>query len=389
MTQCSYNWRFNMIRFQKDGPSVITGALIPVGSRHETNYEKGISHFVEHSLFKGTKTRDKNLLKREVEKCGASFNAWTSEEATFYHITAGNEFSNIARDVIQDMVNNSIFPQDEVDPEREVILQELQMYEDDPTSQVFEISSKVIFSENSGLHLPIIGTRDTLKKMTRDSLVNHYNKYYKNAVYIEVGPEPSKHDCDFKNQKFSWEKTIKSSDRIVTKPGIKQANMVLTGIVNFADMMECYFNMGFLAKTMNGFCGRLFDTIREKNHLVYSTYITYQIFNGGTVQYWVYAALDPNNINKARELMMQELTRPVTDDEINFVINKWIGSHQLALDSKESLSSIIINSLVKGYDYNEIINNYKKRMHDAGKQINDTIKAANFTDSKLVAIIPE
>lgn len=373
----------------KDGPSILTGALIPVGSRHEEQHEKGISHFVEHSLFKGTKNRDKNILKKEIEKFGASFNAWTSDESTFYYITIGKEFVSVARDVIQDMVANSIFPQEEVDPEREVILQEVQMYEDNPSSYIFELADRSLYPATSGLHLPVIGTRETIKNMTRDTLVNHFNKHYKDPIYIEIGPGKDQHDENVIDNKFGWEAINSNEDFIVTRSGINQTNMVLTGTINFKNSLDAAFDMDFLAETMNGFCGRLFDTIREKNHLVYSTSFNYRIFSGGTVQYWVYAALDAENIEKARVLMLQELTRPVTEDEAEFVKNKWIGGHQLVLDSKSSLAGIAIKSILKGFDYNEITNNYHLRIEESKSRINDLIKYANFQNSKLVAIKPE
>lgn len=378
------------ISIKKPGNSVLVGALAPVGSRDETPAIKGISHFIEHMAFKGTAKRDKYQLKSEIEQYGATFNAYTAEECTFYYVEIAKKYAEVARDVINDMVHNPAFPVEEINSERKVILQELQMHEDNPQSHIFELSQKAIFQPTSGLHLPIIGTRESLANIDRAELSAYHNHMYKNIITLEVGDIEEVEAQMLLPHKFAPE--VPNSDRsdyIVSRPGINQANMILTGLIHFSDPITAKFDMEFYSGLLNGFTGRLFQVIREKHGLVYTVAFYYQIFSCGTVQYHVYAALDPDKIQMAKNLMIQELTRPVTPEEVNYVQKKITGEHDLAIDSKYYLSRLIIESTINHGNYSNIIKKYEDNINLSAKSVNDFIAYAPFEKSKLVAIIPE
>lgn len=374
------------------GNSVLIGALIPVGSRYEGETYKGISHFLEHMLFKGTKNLSGKEITAKVEKFGALFNAYTSEECTFYHIKIAREYVNIARNVIDDMVHNSILPNDELLKERDVVLQELQMYQDNPQSAVFELANKHIFELTSGLNIPIIGTTESLARINRKVMEKHYKKYYKNPVMIEVGS-----GYDFNNfkpipefgEKFKVEAQIKNtSDMLYNRAGITQSNMIITGLIDLnPNVIENEYSLKLFSACMNGFTGRLFQTIREKHNMVYHVSFGYQIFSCGTAQYYVYAALDQKNITKAKSLILNELKRPLTEFEIEFAMNKWIGQYNLSKDDIDVTTRNIVNSIVRNqyFDtYNAIDN-----IQWSAQKVRRFQDKLTQTNKKLIAIVPE
>jgi predicted Zn-dependent peptidase len=288
------------------------------------------------------------------------------------------------------MVHNATFPANEVDSERSVILQELQMYEDNPQAAVFEKAQSAVFQPESGLHVPIISTRETLARIGQKELASYYARQYKNPVSIEVGDTDEAEAQMLLPKKFALEvPNPDRSDLLVPRKGINQANMTLTGLLHFDDPIRAYHDLDLFAGIMNGFTGRLFDTVREKNGLVYHVGFYYQIFSCGTVWYNVYAACSPDKVKKAQELMLQELTRTVTPEEITFAKNKIIGEMGLSADSKQFVGKTIINATVNHMNYQEVLKNYEKNLEVSVKNINAFIANAQFDKARLVAVVPE
>lgn len=377
------------IRIKKEGNSSLIGVFVPVGSRDESNNIKGISHFVEHMLFKGTTNRSKDDIKREIEQYGAYFNAWTSEEHTFYYVKISNKYLDVARNVIHDMVQNPLFPHDETEKEREVILQELDMYHDNPQTAVFEMTNKLIYPENSGLHLPIIGTKDTLKYLNAEKLKKFHSEQYKEPIILEVGAvEEARNQYLLPKPYVPELHTGNLKQYRCSRKGINQANMVYTGTFNVGDKFND-FDMHLLACIMNGFTGRLFDTIREKNNMVYHVALYSQSFRGGNMQYWVYAGLTSERIEEANKLIVSELTRPVTKDEVDFAVRKFIGDRELDLDNDNFIAKTIIDSTMEGKNYEDELLNYEAKINEVKERANDFIEHINFKKGKVVALIPD
>jgi len=288
------------------------------------------------------------------------------------------------------MVRNASFPKEEIDNERSVILQELQMYEDNPQLHIFEIAQRAIFQAESGLNIPIIGTRETLANIDRDKLVDYYARMYKNPISIEIGDVEQTEAQMLLPKKFALATAnADRSDLLVPRKGVNQANMTLTGLLHFDDPIRAYHDLDLYGGVMSGFTGRLFDTVREKNGLVYNVSLYYQIFSCGTVWYNIYAALEPSKIEKARKLIIGELTRPVSTEDIEFAKNKILGQYNLYYDNKTEVSSIVINSTMNHLNYAEILSNYEKHIEVSAHNLNRFIASAQFDKSKLVAIIPE
>jgi predicted Zn-dependent peptidase len=383
-----------MISVNRPGKAVLFGALIPVGSRHEAPQFKGVSHFLEHMMFKGTLTRTKNQLTEQVEKYGALFNAYTSEECTFYYVKISNKFADVARDVITDMVNNSILPSDELTKERQVVLQELQMYEDNPRSAVFEHASKYLYHPDSGLHVPIIGTFESLANINRAVMQEHYFEHYRHPIYIQVGDVQDEKEFirPDRLRSFSVENQNSDfSDVLIPRKGITQANMLMTGLLDLnPHVVLNEASLKLFEACMNGFTGRLFKTIREEKNMVYHVSFGYQPFSCGTVQFYVYAGLDPARIQEAKGLILEELSRPFSDEELDFAAKKLIGESDLDRDGVALTARQVVESVIRNIPLSALTDDVADLTESAKKRVNEFQSKVNFAgSSKLVAIVPE
>ena len=379
------------VKIRVDSNSTLIGTVIPVGSRNEPDNIKGISHFLEHMLFKGTKNRNMTEIKKAVDQHGATFNAWTSEEHTFFYVIIDNEHIDIGRNVIDDMIENSIFPAEELEKEKQVVLQELEMYHDNPQSAVFEIAQSQITQKESGLHIPIIGTRESVLNIDRDTLVNHYNKNYKNYLKIDIGDVfEEKNLAIFSKEKFEQEKiSYSTEDYLEKRTGINQANMTVAGLFHVNNIRE-EMAVNIFSAVMNGFCGRFFDVIREQNNLVYTTRFYTQKHSCGTIQYFGFAGLKPKNVGFARDIMLDQLTKQITQEEFIYAKGKILGQHKLNLDNKSHIARILIDSSLDLSNYNLYLNEYEDSLNSVTlEDVNNVAKKANFESSKLVAIVPK
>ena len=380
------------VKIKIDSNSTLIGTVIPVGSRNEPDKIKGISHFLEHMLFKGTKNRNMTEIKKAVDQHGAIFNAWTSEEHTAFYVIIDNEHIDIGRNVIDDMVNNSIFPSEELEKERQVVLQELEMYHDNPQANVFEVAQTQIIQNGSGLHIPIIGTRESVTNIDRNTLVNHYNTNYKNQLKIDVGGGvlEERNKIEFLDRKFEQEKKLYSrTDYLETRTGINQANMTVAGLFHVNSIRE-EMSLDIFSAVMNGFCGRFFEVIREKHNLVYTTRFYTQKHSCGTTQYFGFAGLKPDKVQFARELMLDQLTRKITQEEFVYAKGKMLGQHKLNSDNKSHIAKILINCALDLSNYNDYLEGYEDNLNSVTlEEVNAIAQKANFESSKLIAIVPK
>ncbi len=177
-----------VIRENHSSPVVAVQVWVKAGSTTEPEERAGMSHILEHMAFKGTKRRGPGQIAREVEALGGEINAYTSFDQTVYHITISGRFLENAMDILADTLGNSVFDPQELEREREVILEELRMNEDDPGRVVW----KALFREAYRVHpygRPVIGYAETIRKTTREDLVSYFKKYYYpgNMVLVIAG----------------------------------------------------------------------------------------------------------------------------------------------------------------------------------------------------------
>ncbi|MBP6930263.1 insulinase family protein [Patescibacteria group bacterium] len=187
----------------RDTQAVTSLVLVRVGSRYENKENNGISHFLEHLFFKGTKKRPSTFkISQELDGMGAKYNAFTSEESTgFYVQIAGEKFAQ-GWDILSDMLLNPLLPEKEIKRERGVIIEEMKMYWDMPARYVHDLAKRQVYGDTP-LGREIIGTKNVIEKLNRADILNYRTKYYspQNIIVIIAG----------KGNEVEWEKTVAKS----------------------------------------------------------------------------------------------------------------------------------------------------------------------------------
>ena len=376
--------------------ATIIGLFANVGSRFEPNNIKGISHFIEHLCFKGTKKRTCKEIAQSIEQYGGDLNAWTDSEITCYWARMANDNVKIGLNVILDLVNNPIFPNKEISKERNVIIQELKMYLDDPKDSVWDLFNKSYFNESSGLYLPIIGTEKSLHYINRKKIINFYNKYYQNLTLVVIGnTKECKEVITYKEKQriIPDEKLNNCINKavFVKRKDVTQANIIIGNFVNKINnnAVEDIVSNALLAGIYNDMSGRLFTKIREKKNLCYRIRFIPNVYSDGLIMWTVAVGLEKGKIHTAREMIIKELTRPFKKDEIKLAVQKTIGEQEIHFDNLNHILETVVYSEIKGLDYREFLVNYKKNIIKYSKKINEFKDKINFKNNILVGVIPE
>ncbi|WP_232718610.1 M16 family metallopeptidase [Bacillus sp. FJAT-45037] len=262
--------------------SVSIGVWIGTGSRYEQEQENGISHFLEHMFFKGTKKRSAADIAEAFDCIGGQVNAFTSKEYTCYYAKVLDEHAPIAVDVLSDMFFNSEFEAGELAKERNVVVEELKMVDDTPDDIVHDLLSEAAYGKHS-LGYPILGTIDTLKTFDEDALRSYMDRYYTgDHVVISVAGNITDEVIDslkdiFKEVKpttYHYEATAPKflTNTITRKKETEQAHLCLAypGLeIGNEDMYSLILLNNLLGGSMSS---RLFQEIREKRGLCYSVF---------------------------------------------------------------------------------------------------------------------
>ncbi len=362
-----------VIKTPVPGTNAVTVMLmLPVGSRYEEKNISGASHFVEHLMFKGTHKRPTALdLSRELDAYGAHYNAFTSQEYTAYYIKIDAKKISLALDLISDMVFNSKLEPQEVEKEKGVIVEELRMYEDNPTMDIDNLFMKAVFGDTP-LGRDVGGTKNTVKNVTREQLWNYYKGSYlpQNAVLSVAGKFDKKIDFLiakyfgnletgysqkwFRTQgyhKATWpKKNISLEKRVLVKQkNIDQAHVIL-GFPGLNQKDPRRYAAAVLLNILGGsMSSRLFSEVREKRGLAYMVRAGGDFFRDtGTVQ--IQSGLDPARLKEAFEVIKKELRKikkeEVSEKELNDAKNNLIGHLTLVLEDSAAQAQTTVKDLV-------------------------------------------
>ncbi|MFC2170929.1 M16 family metallopeptidase, partial [Calditrichota bacterium] len=318
------------------------------GSRDESDNQGGISHFLEHMMFKGTKKRSALRIAREIEQVGGHMNAFTSKEVTVYYAHLLDERLPLAVDVLADMAGDSRIAEKEITREQGVVLEEIATSQDTPDDVVSEDFSIRLFPGNS-LGKPILGTSETVSSFTRNNIVDYWNKHYTTKTAIIAAAGNVDHD-----------KLVKLVEKKLHLPGnSKPVRKIFSGSDPVAedftrrkDIMQAHFCLGtrgisfddprrysfFLMNTVlgSGMSSRLFQRIREKNGLAYSIFSFHEAYSDSGL-FCVYAATEEKHVSKAEKLARQEIEKlihsPLSDAELKRTKTQLKGAIMLGLES--------------------------------------------------------
>lgn len=299
--------------------SAAVGAWVGVGTRNEDLVYNGTAHMVEHMLFKGTKTRSSQDIAEVIENVGGQMNAYTSREVTSYHIHLLQENVTLAVDVLADLVQNSIMPEEEIERERHVILQEIGMCHDTPDDVVFDHYAETAFPCQA-LGAPILGTNEIITGMQRDVLMGYVEKFYttENIVISAAGAVDHDAFAAIVAQAFAG---LRSSGQAAA---IEQARYEGGDVRQEKDLEQSHIILGFegLPRTHDdfyaaqalstvlggGMASRLFQEIREKRGLVYSIFSFHSAYRDSG-QFGVYAGTGPEDLPELVPVVCEELQK--------------------------------------------------------------------------------
>ncbi len=171
--------------------SLSVGVWVKTGTRHESPQAAGVSHFLEHMLFKGTRSRTALQIAKEIDQVGGEFNAFTARDHTCFHLLLLGKDYDLGLEILMDILLNSTFKQEELERERKVILQEISMVEESPEELAYDLYFEQIYGTH-GLGKPILGSESSVKSMTRKKLVDYFRQRYRpDQLVISVAGDVS------------------------------------------------------------------------------------------------------------------------------------------------------------------------------------------------------
>ena len=368
------------------------GVFVKTGSRDESDTEEGISHMLEHMIFKGTPARNYFEISEEIDYLGANVNAHTTKEETVFYINALTQFLGKSVDILFDIVTNSTIDEKELEKEKDVIVEEIKMYKDSPDDLVFEMN--YADSINGQYSKPIIGTQESVKGFTADEIRKYYKeRYTKDNILIVVSGNFDKNEIIQKIDQYFSKLVDKKTDRrdkidfsfnagkkIVTKD-INQVNICISHEnEDYNSKNKIYTDI--LANIIGGsMSSRLFQEIREKNGLAYSVYTYNQYYlSGGLTSTYIGTNLE--NYEKAIEITLSEFKKlrenGVTEDELQKAKNKYMSRIAFAMENPRSRMGILGNYYIRK---NEILDSEKMKNEVNAVKLEDV---NNFAKTKYL-----
>jgi predicted Zn-dependent peptidase len=389
------------ILFEKrDLPVVSVAFAVRYGGVNEKAEERGIAHFIEHLLYKGTKNRTHRQISEDIEKNGGVLNGFTEEMLTAYWCKMPSNKLNIALDVLGDMVRNPIFDKGEMEKERKVIFEEMKVYHDAPRHYVFEKIQSCLYGNPLGI--PLIGTHKTLNSITREKMVEKFNKIYnpKNIILCVVGDANFKDIVKYAEKNFVKIKNVKSLEKSVAlkvvkknksetekRRGIDQANLVIAFHSPLANDKKVYAAKLLMNIMANGLSSRLFHEIREKRNLAYSVFG--DITDNKHFSYsYVYAGVMKENVELVKKLILEEfrkVSRDLTEKEVSQAKDQLIGNHRLSQESSDAQTVQLLLFEIEGNARD--FYNFEKNIRDV--KLSDVKNIAKIKDYSFFALIPE
>ena len=334
--------------------SVAMGIWMRAGSRHEVPELNGISHFVEHMVFKGTKSRSAQRIAREVDAIGGNLDAFTGKETVCFNIKVLDEHVPTALDVLSDLVLNPVFAAEEITRERGVILEEIKMDEDSPDTLVHEIFTQN-FWRGHPLGKPILGTRDTVRSFDQNTLVRFFEQRFQagNMVFSAAGNIEHDSFVDLVAKNFSSlaagppccddrPPTVTPRVHLRNKKSLEQVQLCL-GVSAPPIADESRYTTLLLNTILGGgMSSRLFQTVREERGLVYAIYSDLAPYRD-TGSLCVYAGTSADRALQVIDLIMEEFRRfksePLQPGELRRAQDQLKGNLLLSLESSMSRMS--------------------------------------------------
>ena len=335
--------------------SVTLGIWVGAGSRYEDEHNHGISHFIEHMVFKGTNNRSAKEIAETVDEVGGQLNAFTGKEHTCYYIKVLDTHLELALDVLSDMLLSSKFDGEDINREREVVLEEVHMYEDTPDELVHDIHLNNIWAGHA-LGRNILGITSSIEKFDKNSIDQYYKKFYTpDNIVIAAAGNLNHERVEELAERYFGKMTGSKQPVSITPPkiipvttfqkkAIEQVHLCL-GTISVPQSSPDIYTIHILNNILGGgISSRLFQSIREDKGLAYSIY-SYQANYSDCGLFTIYAGTRPSNTAQVTELIWQNIaelkTKGITPRELIKTKEQLKGGLLLGLESSSSRMSRI------------------------------------------------
>jgi predicted Zn-dependent peptidase len=322
--------------------SVSVGIWVRAGSVDEEPVNSGISHLIEHMMFKGTEKRSAKKIAEDVDRIGGHMNAFTGKEATCYYIKTLQNNIEKACDILIDMFMNSQFDPEELMKEKDVIFEEIKMIEDNPEDHAGDLLLEMVF-QGTALERPIIGTRESLEGISRDMILDYImREYTTDSIVISVsGSFDADHVCNLFNTILPATKTSKAKKLGQVSPYIPayqvrvkdvEQSHICMGVKGVPQEDKLYYPMILLNSIVGGsMSSRLFQNIREQKGLAYSVYSGCSSYVSDGI-FSIYAGVSHSKVEDTIEAIAEEM---------ELIKKKGIGEEELAIAKEQMKSSYV------------------------------------------------
>lgn len=386
---------FTIVFEKRDLPVVAVSIAVRNGGINEAEKEKGISHFIEHMLYKGTPTRNAKEIAEEIEKNGGELNGFTSEEIVAYWCKMPSKHLDIALNVLSDMVKNPLFDEKELEKERKVIFEEIKMYHDNPRMHVFDEIQKSLYTGTLGVNLA--GTYETMKSIGRKKIIEKFNQIYhpNNLVLCVVG------DADFEKivkfaeenfeeshgKSFEFKFELKNESKTEKRKGINQANLAIAFHTPLASDKKNYAAQILSSLMAEGMSSRLFSEIREKRNLAYSVN-GHSNINSSFSYNLVHVGTTKDKVEKVKEIILnefKEVSENLDEKELKEIKEKMKGNYQISMEDSQNQMVNLLSYEITGkaedfYDFEKNISEVK---------LEDVKELAKIKKYSFFALVPE
>jgi len=387
------------IVFEKRNLPLITICVaVKLGSGHEPEKLKGISHFIEHAVFKGTKTRKKEEMMRVIEKAGGIINAYTGEEETVFWTKLPSSKFELGLDILADMVMNPLFDRKDLAMEKKVILEEINLYNDNPEYYPMIKVKEMLYEKPFGMFGT--GTQETMESIKRADLVKYHNIHYKpsNMVVSIVGDanvDTIWNLCKKKFRKQAQEQIQHSP--VIANPGkfgevfekrknTSQANLALAFHTPSLSSPQRYAVE--IANTILGVghSSYLHEEIREKKGWAYTVRSSLDIGkNYGCCI--IYAGIDKTKVREAKDIILKQIKRlqKITPKELEETKEQLIGNYETSSESCANTAEALLKEQILG----DAKNHYKYTENIYKVKLEDVQKVFDIKNYGFIALIPE
>ncbi|MEK6774924.1 MAG: pitrilysin family protein [Bdellovibrionota bacterium] len=343
--------------------AVSLGVWLLTGTRDEAAEMAGISHFLEHLVFKGTKNRSAYQIAKSLEALGGDLNAFTSRENTCYHALVLRDHWPVAMDVLSDLVSHMRIDRKNFKLEKGVILQEIAMCEESPEEMIFDIFADRVYGKHS-LGRPILGNIKSIANMTQTQVVNYYRQHYtgQNMIVSAAGNIDHQDLVEMVHKKLGHKKKLKLSSkrtaprwnkiRHIVEKNSEQVH-ILFGLPA-ASFNDPYRFEALIINSLlgGGMTSRLYQSVRERKGLVYSIYSLLNTYvDVGQIN--IYAAADPEKVQEVVEIIFNELKKlknsGVRRSDVELFKTQVVGNILLGSDDIENrMNSLCVNEMIFG-----------------------------------------